>query len=55
MRRNLDKVEAFKKKILKRVNGPEIGDVTDSGIQLGLYNDEVHNLYPLPNIIRAMK
>jgi hypothetical protein len=48
-------VKVFEEKILKSVSEPQTSEATFSGVKLGLYNDEVNNLYPSPNIIRAMK
>jgi hypothetical protein len=42
----------FENKVL-RIFGPNIDDVT--GDWRKLHNEELHNLYSLPNIIRMMK
>jgi hypothetical protein len=40
-------------RVLRRIFGPKREDVT--GDWRKLHNDELHNLYSLPNIIRMIK
>jgi hypothetical protein len=43
----------FENRVLRRVFGPKRDEVT--GGWRKLYNDELHNLYSSPNIIRKIK
>jgi hypothetical protein len=43
----------FEKKVLRRIFGPKIDEVT--GDWRKLHNEELHNLYFSPNIIRMIK
>jgi hypothetical protein len=43
----------FENRVLRRIFGPKRGDVT--GDWRKLYNEELHNLYSSPNLIRMIK
>jgi hypothetical protein len=43
----------FEKRVLRRIFGPKRDEVT--GDSRKLYNEELHNLYSSPNIIRMIK
>jgi hypothetical protein len=43
----------FENRVLQRIFGPKRGEVTGDGRKL--HNEELHNLYSLPNIIRMIK
>jgi hypothetical protein len=43
----------FENRVLRRIFGPKRDDVT--GDWRKLHDDELHNLYPSPNIIRTIK
>jgi hypothetical protein len=43
----------FKNRVLRRVFGPKSDEVT--GEQRKLHNEEVHDLYSSPSVIRAIK
>jgi hypothetical protein len=43
----------FENRVLRRIFGPKRDDVT--GDWRKLHNDELHNLYSSPNIIRMIK
>jgi hypothetical protein len=43
----------FENRILRRIFGPKMDDVT--GDWRKLHNEELHNLYSSPNIIRTIK
>jgi hypothetical protein len=43
----------FENRVLRRILGPKRDKVT--GDWRKLHNEELHNLYSLPNIIRMMK
>jgi hypothetical protein len=43
----------FESRVLKRIFGPKRDDVTEGWRKLN--NGELHNLYPLPSIIRLIK
>jgi hypothetical protein len=43
----------FENGVLRRINGPKRDEVT--GGRRKLHNEELHNLYPSPNIIRMIK
>jgi hypothetical protein len=43
----------FENRVLLRIFGPKIDEVT--GDWRKLHNDELHNLYSSPNILRMMK
>jgi hypothetical protein len=43
----------FENRVLKRIFGPERAEVVGSWRRL--HNEELHNLYTLPNIIRVIK
>jgi hypothetical protein len=44
------RLRVLEKRVLRRIFGPKRDDVT--GDWRKLHNDELHNLYSLPNIIR---
>jgi hypothetical protein len=46
-------LRVFENRVLRRIFGPKRDDVT--GDWRKLHNDELHNLYSLPNIIRMIK
>jgi hypothetical protein len=39
--------------VLRRIFGPKRDEINGGGRRV--HNDELHNLYPLPNIIRILK
>jgi hypothetical protein len=43
----------FENRVLRRIFGPKRDEVT--GDQRKLHNDELHNLYSSPNIIKVIK
>jgi hypothetical protein len=43
----------FDNRVLKRIFGPKIDEM--AGRYRKLYNEELHNLYSLPSIIRMVK
>jgi hypothetical protein len=43
----------FENRVLRRIFGPKRGEVTEGGKKL--YNEELHNFYYSPNIIRMLK
>jgi hypothetical protein len=43
----------FENRVLRRIFGPQRDDVT--GGWRKVHNEELHNLYPSPNIIRMTK
>jgi hypothetical protein len=43
----------FENRVLRRIFGPRRDEVT--GVWRKLHNEELHNLYYSPNIIRMMK
>jgi hypothetical protein len=47
------RLRAFENRVLRRIFGPKIDHVT--GDWRKLHNDELHNLYSSPDIIRMMK
>jgi hypothetical protein len=47
------KLRVFEKRVLRRIFGPKTDGVT--GWWRKLHNEELHNLYPSPNIIRIIK
>jgi hypothetical protein len=47
------KLRVFEKRVLRRILGPKRDGVT--GGWRKLYNEELHNLYSSPNIIRIIK
>jgi len=46
-------VRVFEKRVLRRVFGPKRDEVT--GEWRKLHNEELSDLYPLPNIVRVVK
>jgi hypothetical protein len=46
-------LRVFENRVLRRIFGPKRDEVT--GDWRKLYNEELHNLYSPPNIIRMMK
>jgi hypothetical protein len=51
--REKDRVRVFENRILRRIFGPQRDEVT--GDWRKLHNEEFHNLYSSPNIIRMIK
>jgi hypothetical protein len=47
------RLRVFENRVLRRIFGPKRDDVT--GDWRKLHNDELHNLYSSPNIIRMIK
>jgi hypothetical protein len=47
------RLRVFEKRMLRRIFGPKRDDVT--GDWRKLHNEELHNLYSSPNIIRMIK
>jgi hypothetical protein len=47
------RLRVFENRVLRRIFGPKRDEVT--GDWRKLYNEELHNLYASPNIIRMMK
>jgi hypothetical protein len=47
------RLRVFENKVLRRVFGPKRDEVT--GGWRKLYNEELHNLYSSPNIIRMIR
>jgi hypothetical protein len=43
----------FEKRVLRRIFGPKRDEVT--GVWRKLHNEELHNLYSSPDIIREIK
>jgi hypothetical protein len=43
----------FENRVLRRIFGPKREEV--AGVWRRLHNEELHNLYASPNIIRAIK
>jgi hypothetical protein len=46
-------IERVENRVLRRIFGPKRDEVT--GDWRKLHNEELHNLYPSPNIIRMIK
>jgi hypothetical protein len=46
-------VRVFEKRVLRRIFGPKMEEV--AGGWRRLHNEELHNLYASPNIIRVIK
>jgi hypothetical protein len=46
-------LRTFENRVLRRIFGPKRDKVT--GGQRKLYNEELHNLYPSPSIIRIIE
>jgi hypothetical protein len=47
------RLRVFENRVLRRIFGPKRDEVTGDWIKL--HNEELHNLYSSPNIIRMMK
>jgi hypothetical protein len=47
------RLEAFENRVPRRISGPKRDEVT--GGWRKLHNEELHNLYPSPGIIRMVK
>jgi hypothetical protein len=47
------RLRVFENRVLRRIFGPKRGEVM--GDRRKLHNEELHNLYSLPNIIRIIK
>jgi hypothetical protein len=45
-------LKVYENRVLKRISGPKRDEVT--GEWRKLHNEELHNLYPFPNIIRQI-
>jgi hypothetical protein len=46
-------MRVFENRVLRRIFGPRRDEVT--GDWRKLYNDELHDLHPSPNIVRVIK
>ena len=46
-------MRVFENRVLRRVFGPKRGEVT--GEWRKVHNEELSDLYPLPNIVRVVK
>jgi hypothetical protein len=46
------RLRVFENKVLSRIFGPKRGD---DGSWRKFHNDELHNVYPSPNIVRMIK
>jgi hypothetical protein len=51
--REKHKLSVFENRVLRTVSGPKRDEVT--GGLTGLHNEELHNLYTSPSIIRMIK
>jgi hypothetical protein len=51
--REEDRLRVFENRVLRRIFGPKRYEVTGDGRKL--HNEELHNLYSSPNIIRMIK
>jgi hypothetical protein len=49
----IKKLRVFMNRVLRRIFGPKRDEVT--GDRRKLHNEELHNLYSSPNIIRMIK
>jgi hypothetical protein len=47
------RLRLFENRVLRRIFGPKRDEVT--GVRIKLLNEELHNLYSSPNIIRIIK
>jgi hypothetical protein len=47
------RLRVFENRVLKRIFGPKRDEVTGEGIKL--HNEELNDLYSLPNIVRVIK
>jgi hypothetical protein len=47
------RLSVFEKRVLRRIFGPKRGEMTGDWIKM--HNEEIHNLYSSPNIIRMIK
>jgi hypothetical protein len=47
------RLRVFENRVLRRIFGPERDEVTEGWRKL--HNEELHNLYASPNIIRIIK
>jgi hypothetical protein len=47
------RLKLFENRVLRRIFGPKSGEVTGEWIKL--HNEELNNLYTLPNIVRVVK
>jgi hypothetical protein len=48
-----NRLRVFENRVLKRVFGPKRDEVT--GVWRKLHNEELNDLYSLPNIVRVVK
>jgi hypothetical protein len=51
--REEQRLRVFENRVLRRIFGPKRDEVTGDGRKL--HNEELHNLYSSPNIIRMIK
>jgi hypothetical protein len=51
--REVHRLRVFENRVLRRISGPKRDDVT--GDWRKLHNEELHNLYSSPNIIKMIK
>jgi len=47
------RLRVFEKRVLRRVFGPKRGEITEEWRKL--HNEELRDLYSLPNIVRVVK
>jgi hypothetical protein len=50
--REVHRLRGFEKRVLRRIFGPKW---EEDGPWRKLHNDEIHSLYPSPNIVRMIK
>jgi hypothetical protein len=47
------KLRVFENRVLRRIFGPKMYEVTEEWRKL--HNEDINDLYPSPNIVRAIK